>query len=230
MLECALLSVAGHLKIYDQGDASSLFNVDFVNIAVIHFSRLFHPGQSFDHFRRVHCQTSHRIIDGEWEVMPDPFVEHNPMPRGKDEAAQVFQARNVFARYVIGFSEQHRKRLISQTNEQLSHFQMAFKPDDVSISPGNTRRAHNGRTGALEWEIVTFFNRTFVERNGQPRIGHVCPNVKPILNCVFPRRPDDRRLHDSRTVFHKSTPSTEKFPKSRPADSIIEVDSVLSLT
>src|SRR5215510_15490145 len=162
--------------------------------------------------------------------MPDPFVDHNPMPRGKDEAAQVFQARNVFARSVIGFSEQHRKRLISQTNEQLSHLQMAFKPDDVSIPPGNTRRAHNGRTGALEWEIVTFFNRTFVERNSQPRIGDVSPNEKSILNCVFLRRPDDRRLHNPKAVFHKSIPSTEKFPQSQPDDSINEVGGVLPPT
>ena len=38
------LDVYSHLKIYEQGDASSLFDVDFVNIAVVHFSRLFHPG------------------------------------------------------------------------------------------------------------------------------------------------------------------------------------------
>src|SRR5262249_31711793 len=163
--------------------------------------------------RRVHCQTSHRIFDGEWEVMPDPFVEHNPMPRGKDEAAQVFQARKVFARSVIGFSEQHRKRLISQSDEKLSHFQMAFKPDYVSISPGNTRRAHDGRAGALEWEVVTFFNRAFVERNGQPRIGHLSPDEKPILYRVFPRRPDDGHFHNPQAVFHKSTLSTEKFPQ-----------------
>src|SRR5262245_25578480 len=39
-----VLDVYSHLKIYEQGDASSLFDVDFVNIAVIHFSRLFHSG------------------------------------------------------------------------------------------------------------------------------------------------------------------------------------------
>jgi plastocyanin len=40
---------------------------------------------------------------------------------------------------VIGLSEHHRKLLISQANEKLSHIQMAFEPDNVSIPPGDTR-------------------------------------------------------------------------------------------
>src|SRR4030095_7191250 len=118
---------------------------------------------SIDHFRRIHGEACHRVFDGEWEIMPGPFVEHYPMPRGKDEATQIVQTRNDFARSVIGLAEHHRKRLVSPADEKVSHFQMPFKPDDMSISPGNTRRAHNGGPGALERDVVPFLNRTFIE-------------------------------------------------------------------
>jgi hypothetical protein len=77
---------------------------------------------------------------------------------------------------------------------------------------------------------VTFFNRPFVKRNGQPRIGDASPNEKPVLNYVFLRRPDDWHFHNPQAVFHKSTPSTEKFLQSQPADSINKVGGVLPLT
>jgi len=62
---------------------------------VIHFSRLFHPGQSFDHFRRIHRQTGHRV-DIRFDVIRLPRPMQVAYPRSPDELFEHWQQEGCF--------------------------------------------------------------------------------------------------------------------------------------